>query len=176
MGLPPGLSPGLEETVYFLPEGEATSFGSYMVQLSVDRETGRLTIERLVGVDDAGTIINPLLLQGQIHGSLAQGLGQALWENLAYGEDGQLLAGSLMDYALPTAAGMPDFELDHTVTPTPFNPLGAKGVGEAGSIGAPPAVVNAVLDALADHGVSQLDMPLTPERIWRVLRGRGGRP
>ena len=176
MGLPAGETPGLEESVYFLPEGEATSFGSYLVQVAIDRETGRLALERLVGVDDAGTIINPLLLQGQIHGSLAQGLGQALSEHLAYGPDGQLLTASLLDYALPVATGLPAFELDHTVTPTPYNPLGAKGVGEAGSIGAPPAVVNAVLDALAEHGLTQLDMPLTPERIWRALQGRGGQP
>lgn len=173
VGLPPGVAPGLEETVFFLPEGEATSFGAYLVQAAIDPDTGRVKIERLVSVDDVGTVINPTLLEGQIHGSLAQGLGQALLENLAYDAAGQLLAGSLLDYAMPTAAQMPKFELDSTVTPTPHNLLGAKGAGEAGCIGAPPAVVNAVLDALSALDISSLDMPLTPEKIWRAIRDSG---
>ena len=172
MGLPPGVAPGLEETVFFLPKGEAVSFGAYLVMVSLDPDTGRIRIERLVAVDDCGTVINPRLFEGQVHGSLAQGLGQALLEDLRYGPDGQLLAGSLLDYAVPTARQMPPFELARTVTPSPHNLLGAKGVGEAGCIGGPPAVVNAVLDALAPLGVRQIDMPLTAERVWRALHGR----
>jgi aerobic carbon-monoxide dehydrogenase large subunit len=170
MGLPAGVAPGLEETVFFLPKGEAVSFGAYLAVVSVDRETGRVRVERLAAVDDCGTVINPLLFEGQVHGSIAQGLGQALLEDLRYGEDGQLLTGSLLDYALPTAATMPPLELGRTVTPSPHNALGAKGVGEAGCIGGPPSVVNAVVDALAELGVRQIDMPLTAERVWTAIR------
>jgi aerobic carbon-monoxide dehydrogenase large subunit len=169
LGLPPGLQPGLEETVFFAPKGEAVSFGAYLAQVAIERDTGRLTVERLVAVDDCGTVVNPLLLEGQVHGSLAQGVGQALWEQLAYDLDGQLLASSLMDYTVPTARQLPVFELDRTITLSPHNPLGAKGVGEAGCIGAPPALVNATIDALAPLGVTHLDMPLRPEKIWRAL-------
>jgi len=137
-------------------------------------DTGEVSVKRFIGVDDVGTVINPLLLEGQLHGGIAQGIAQALWEEIVYDDAGQLLSGSLMDYAAPKADLLPDFELDRTVTPTPVNPLGAKGVGEAGCVGAPQAVVNAVVDALAPFGVTHIDMPLRPEKLW-VLIHQGGR-
>jgi carbon-monoxide dehydrogenase large subunit len=122
-------------------------------------------------VDDVGTVLSPLLLEGQLHGGIAQGLGQVLWEEVIHDESGQCLTGTLMDYAVPVAADLPPFELDGTVTPTPVNPLGAKGVGEAGTVGAPPALMNAVLDALRPLGVRELAMPLRPARVWAAFRG-----
>jgi carbon-monoxide dehydrogenase large subunit len=136
----------------------------------VDRETGRIALTDLVWVDDGGVIVNPLLAEGQLHGGLAQGWGQVLLEDLAYDASGQLLAGSLMDYAVPRADDVPLPRILKTETPSPRNPLGAKGIGEAGCIAIPPAVVNAVVDALAPHGVRHLDMPLTAEKVWRALR------
>ena len=140
----------------------------------MDPSTGQVVPERLYYVDDAGTVVNPLLADGQIAGGIAQGVGEALLERIVYDADGQMLSGSLMDYALPRADDVPDVRLDRMSTPSPFNTLGAKGVGEAGTIGAPPAIVNAVLDALASLGVEHLDMPLTPERVWRAIREAGG--
>lgn len=169
--LPPGETPGLEATVFFQPDGEVWSFGSVVAVVRVERETGRIALETLVWVDDAGTIVNPLLAEGQLHGGFAQGFGQVFLEQLVYDEQGQLLTGSLMDYALPRADDLPVPVLAKTVTPSPRNPLGAKGIGEAGPIGIPPALVNAVVDALAPFGVRHLDMPLTPEKIWRALGG-----
>jgi carbon-monoxide dehydrogenase large subunit len=169
--LPAGETPGLEASVYFQPEGEVWSFGCIVCALSIETETGRPVIERLVWVDDAGTVINPLLAEGQLHGSLAQGLGQALLEAIVYDGDGQLLSGTLMDYAIPRADDVPPVTIEKMHTPSPRNPLGAKGLGEAGCIGIPPAVVNAAVDALAPFGVTHLDMPLTPARLWAALRG-----
>ncbi len=168
--LPQGDTPGLEASVYFQPEAEVWTFGAIVCAVRIEAETGRLFIERLVWVDDAGTVINPLLAEGQLHGSLAQGLGQALFEAIVYDRDGQLLTGSLMDYAIPRADEVPPVLIEKTCTPSPLNPLGAKGVGEAGCIGMPPAVVNAVVDALAPLGITHLDMPLTPARLWAALR------
>jgi len=168
--LPAGDTPGLEASVYFQPDTEVWTFGAIVCALRVEAETGRLVIERLVWVDDAGTVINPLLAEGQLHGSLAQGLGQALQEAIVYDRDGQLVTGTLMDYALPRADEVPYVIIEKTCTPSPRNPLGAKGVGEAGCIGMPPAVVNAAVDALSPFGVTHLDMPLTPARIWSALR------
>ncbi len=173
--LPAGETPGLEASTYFQPEGEVWSFGSIVCALSIERETGRLVIERLVWVDDAGTIINPLLAEGQLHGSLAQAIGQALSEAIVYDRDGQLLSGTLMDYAVPRADEVPHVEIEKMHTPSPRNPLGAKGLGEAGCIGIPPAVVNAAVDALAPFGVTHLDMPLTPARLWEALRSAPAR-
>ena len=170
-GLPAGDTPGLEATTYFQPEAEVWTFGAVVCGVRIEAETGCLVIERLVWVDDAGTVINPLLAEGQLHGSLAQGLGQTLLEQIVYDADGQLLTGTLMDYALPRADEVPQVQIEKTCTPSPLNPLGAKGVGEAGCIGIPPAVVNAAVDALAPFGVSHLDMPLTPSRLWEALRG-----
>jgi carbon-monoxide dehydrogenase large subunit len=175
-GLPAGDTPGLEATTYFQPEAEVWTFGAIVCALSIEAETGRLGIERLVWVDDAGTVINPLLAEGQLHGSLAQGLGQVLLEAIVYDREGQLLTGTLMDYAIPRADEVPHVAIEKTCTPSPLNPLGAKGVGEAGCIGIPPAVVNAAVDALAPFGVTRLEMPLTPARLWEALRGaRAGR-
>ena len=170
--LPAGETPGLEASTYFQPEGEAWSFGCIVCALSIDAETGALTIERLLWVDDAGTVINPLLAEGQLHGSLAQGIGQTLIEAIVYDADGQLLTGSLMDYAIPRADEVPPVQIEKMHTPSPRNPLGAKGLGEAGCIGVPPAVVNAAVDALTPYGVTHLDMPLTPARLWAAIRSR----
>ena len=168
--LPQGDTPGLEATTYFQPDTEVWTFGAIVCSIRIEVETGRLVIERLVWVDDAGTIINPLLAEGQLHGSLAQGLGQALLEAIVYDVDGQLLTGTLMDYAIPRADEVPHVLIEKTCTPSPRNPLGAKGVGEAGCIGIPPAVVNAAVDALAPLGITHLDMPLTPARLWAAVR------
>lgn len=141
--------------------------------MSVDHLTGKVELERIHYVDDPGAVVNPLLVDGQIAGGIAQGIGEALLERVVYDRNGQILTGSLMDYALPRADDMPTLRLDRVCTPSSFNTLGAKGVGEAGTIGAPPAIVNAVLDALAPLGVEHIDMPLTPERVWRAIRAAG---
>jgi carbon-monoxide dehydrogenase large subunit len=172
--LPPGETPGLESSSYFQPDGEAWSYGAMVAAISIERETGRLTVESLVWVDDAGTIINPLLAEGQLHGGLAQGFGQALMEQLVYDERGQLLTGTLMDYAIPRADDVPAVIVEKMHTPSPRNPLGAKGLGEAGCIAVPPAIVNAAVDALTPFGVTHLDMPLTAEKLWRAMRPREG--
>jgi len=168
-GLPTGAEPGLEATRFFSPEGEVWSAGAFVVSVRVDRDTGTVTPERIVWVDDAGTIVNPLLADGQLEGSLAQGWGQVMMEAAVLDRDGHLLSGTLMDYAVPRADDVPHAEIGHAHTPSPRNPLGAKGIGEAGTIGIPPAMVNAVVDALSPFGVTHLDMPLTPEKIWRAL-------
>jgi carbon-monoxide dehydrogenase large subunit len=168
--LPAGETPGLEASTYFQADAEVWSFGSVVCAVSIDPETGRLLVERLVWVDDAGTVINPLLAEGQLHGSLAQGFGQALLEGIVYDRDGQLLTGTLMDYAIPRADDVPAVEIEKMHTPSPRNPLGAKGLGEAGCIAIPPAVVNAAVDALTPYGVAHLDMPLTPARIMAALQ------
>ena len=167
--LPPGDTPGLEATMYFQAEAEVWSYGAVVCLVSIARDTGRLTIEKLVWVDDAGTIINPLLAEGQLLGSLAQGLGQALLEAIVYDGDGQLLTSTLMDYAIPRAEDIPALTIEKMHIATPRNPLGAKGLGEAGCIAIPPALVNAAVDALAPHGVTHVDMPLHPERLWTAL-------
>jgi carbon-monoxide dehydrogenase large subunit len=170
--LPPGETPGLEATTYFDPQGEVWSFGAVVAAVSIERDTGRLIIEKLVWVDDAGTIINPLLAEGQLHGSLAQGIGQTVLERIVYDAEGQLLTGTLMDYAIPRADDVPAVAIEKMHTPSPRNPLGAKGLGEAGCIAIPPAVVNAAVDALAPLGVTHVDMPLTPERLWSAIHRR----
>jgi carbon-monoxide dehydrogenase large subunit len=156
------------ESIYRAP-GEAWSYGCVMVRLAIDGETGKPAIERLVWVDDAGRVISPQLAEGQLVGGLAQGIGQALMERIVYDEHGQLLTGSLMDYALPRAADMPVVELESLTIPATANILGAKGVGEAGTIGVPAALLNAAIDALAPLGVTDLDFPLTAERLWRTI-------
>ncbi|GHO45651.1 xanthine dehydrogenase family protein molybdopterin-binding subunit [Ktedonospora formicarum] len=168
--LAPGIEPGLETTVFFEPDACVFPFGTHICVVEVDRETGEPELTRFVAVDDCGRQLNPMIVQGQIHGGLAQGIGQALWEGVEYDEEGQLLTATLMDYAMPAAVGFPDFELDHTVTPSPVNPLGVKGVGEAGTIGSTPAVAAAVADAL---GVEHIDMPLKPEKLWKIIHQQG---
>lgn len=168
--LPRKMEPGLAATSVFEPANFTFPFGAHICIVEVDPETGKVEIRKYVAVDDCGKVINPLLVDGQIHGGIAQGLGQALLEEVVYDEEGQLLTGSLMDYALPKAEDLPRLELARTETPTPVNPLGAKGVGEAGTIGSTPAIVNAVVDALAPFGVTHIDMPLKPEKIWRLCR------
>lgn len=170
--LPPGMEPGLDVTHFFVPKDRVFPFGTHVCVVEIDRDTGEVAIRRYVAVDDCGNILNPLLVAGQIHGGIVQGLAQALYEGVVYDDDGQLLTGTFMDYAVPAATQVPAFELGHTVTPSPHNPLGAKGVGEAGTIGATPAVVNAILDALAPFGVKELDMPITPMKVWEVMRDR----
>jgi carbon-monoxide dehydrogenase large subunit len=171
-GLPGGLEPGLEATSFFQAPHDAYSFGTCVCAVRIERETGRLAIVHLVLADDCGCHVNPLLVEGQLHGALAQGIGQALMEQMVYDDAGQLLTGSLMDYAVLRADDMPVVTLDGTTTPSPLNPLGAKGVGEAGTIAAPPAIVNAVVDALSPVGVRAVDMPLSPEKVWRLITSR----
>jgi carbon-monoxide dehydrogenase large subunit len=169
--LPAGLEPGLSDEAFFEPTNNTYPFGCHIAVLEIDRETGEPKLLKLVAVDDAGNLINPLIVEGQIHGGLAQGIGQAMFEEAVYGDDGQLLTGSFMDYALPRAADLPRFELHATVTPTPLNPLGAKGVGEAGTLGSTPCIVNAAVDALGEFGVKHIDLMLRPEKLWRIIHG-----
>jgi carbon-monoxide dehydrogenase large subunit len=169
--LPPGTEPGLVATSFWEPANFTFPFGAHVVVTEVDGDTGEVKILRYMAVDDCGKIINPLIVAGQIHGGIAQGIGQAIYERMVYDEQGQLLSGEYTDYALPKAAMMPWIEGHHTETPSPVNPLGVKGVGEAGAIGAPPAIVNSVVDALAHLGVRHLDMPLTPESVWKAMEG-----
>jgi aerobic carbon-monoxide dehydrogenase large subunit len=161
-----GIEPGLETTVFFEPEAAVFPFGTHICVVEVDKDTGEAKITRYVAVDDCGRQLNPMLVAGQIHGGIVQGIGQAMYEEVIYSEDGQLLTATLMHYALPIAKELPSFELDHTVTPTTFNPLGVKGVGEAGTIGSTPAVANAIADAL---GVAHVDMPFKPEKLWKII-------
>ena len=169
--LPPGVDPGLSEEAFFEPANNTYPFGCHISMVEIDRDTGELALLRLVAVDDAGNLINPLIVEGQIHGGLAQGIGQAMIEEVRYGTDGQPLTGSFMDYAIPRAADLPRFELDATVTPTPVNPLGAKGVGEAGTLGSTPCIVSAAVDALSGFGVTHIDMMLRPEKLWQIIHG-----
>jgi carbon-monoxide dehydrogenase large subunit len=164
--LAPGVEPGLESTVFFEPETCLFPFGTHICVVDVDKDTGVAKLRRFIAVDDCGRQINPLLVQGQVHGGIAQGVGQAMFEGVVYGEDGQLLTATLMDYAMPIAPELPSYELDHTVTLATANPLGVKGVGEAGTIGSTPAVANAIADAL---GVAHVDMPFKAEKLWKII-------
>src|SRR6266850_493462 len=168
--LPKGMEPGLAADSQFEPSNFTFPFGTHICVVEVEPQTGRIEIKKYIAVDDCGKVINPLLVDGQIQGGIVQGMGQALFEEVIYDENGQLLTGSLMNYALPRAADLPRFNLTRTETPTPVNPLGIKGIGEAGTIGSTPAVVNAVVDALAPFGVIHIDMPLTPQKIWSLCQ------
>lgn len=170
----PGDTPGLEATVFFQAEAETWSFGAAVAVVEIDRDTGVVTLARCTWVDDAGVIINPLLAEGQRQGGIAQGVGQALYEEMAYDESGNPLTATLADYIVPSAADLPSFELLARQTPTPHNPLGVKGIGEAGTIGSTPAVQNAVIDAVSHLGVRHINMPLTPERVWRAIQEATG--
>lgn len=169
--LPPELDPGLEATDYFRPPDLIYPFGAHVAVVEVDLETGAVSIRDYISVDDCGPRISPVIVAGQVHGGLAQGIAQALLEEVVYDEGGQLLSGSLMDYALPRADLFPTFTIGKTETPSPLNPLGVKGIGEAATIGSTPAIVNAVVDALAHLDVRHLDMPLRSEKIWRAIQG-----
>ncbi|HEY8204974.1 MAG TPA: xanthine dehydrogenase family protein molybdopterin-binding subunit [Pyrinomonadaceae bacterium] len=167
--IPPDTEPGLSATYFFEPKNFTFPFGTHICVVEIDKDTGETKIIKYVAVDDCGKVINPLLVDGQVHGGIVQSIGQALYEEVIYDDQGQLVTGELMDYAVPKAAQIPWFETDRTETPSPVNPLGVKGVGEAGTIGATPAIVNAVVDALAPYGVKHLDMPMRPEKIWKII-------
>ncbi len=169
MKLPANTEPGLVATYFWEPTNFTFPFGAHIMVAEVDPGTGAIDIKRYVAIDDCGNLINPLVVDGQVHGGVAQGLGQALWEQAVYDDNAQLVSGEFMDYTMPRAHMMPWIESGHTITPTPVNPLGVKGVGEAGTIGASPAAVSAVVDALSPLGVRHIDMPMTPEKIWRLI-------
>ena len=170
---PPGMEAGLEAVNYYDPPNLTFPFGSYIAVVDIDRGTGEVKIRRFVAVDDCGNIINPMIVEGQIHGGLTMGMAPALLEEISYDEAGNIQGGSFMDYLLPTAMETPRWETDKTVTPSPHHPLGAKGVGESATVGAPPAIANAVVDALAHLGVRHIDIPITPEKVWNILREKG---
>ena len=170
VNLPPDVEPGLEATHFFEPSNFTYPFGAHISIVEVDPETGEIDLQRYVAIDDCGNIINPMLVDGQVHGGIAQGLGQAMYEGAVYDENGQLLTGSFMDYAIPKATQVPRFETEHTTTPSPVNPLGVKGVGEAGTIASSPCLVNAVVDALSPFGITDIDMPMTPNRVWQAIQ------
>jgi carbon-monoxide dehydrogenase large subunit len=170
--LPAGVEPALEASAFYDPANFTFPFGAHVAVVEVDAETGQVELQRYVAVDDCGRVINPLIVDGQVHGGLVQGIAQALCEGAAYSPDGQLLTATMMDYAVPKAHMFPMFATDRTETPSPHNPLGVKGVGETGTIASTPAIVNAVVDALRSYGITHLDMPLTPERIWNAVHGK----
>jgi len=170
--LPPGVEPALEASAFFDPSNFTFPFGTHIAVVEVDAGTGEVELKRYVAVDDCGRVINPLIVDGQVHGGVVQGIAQALCEGAAYSPDGQLLTGSMADYAVPRAHMFPPFETARTETPSPHNPLGVKGVGETGTIASTAAIVNAVVDALRPYGITHLDMPLTPERIWNAIHGK----
>jgi carbon-monoxide dehydrogenase large subunit len=167
---PADMEPGLTHELDFNQGESSFPFGTHIAVVEVDTETGRVELVRHIAVDDCGRILNPLLVAGQQHGGIAQGAAQALYEHVQYDADGNPVTGNLMDYAMPSAAELPSFEASNTETPTPLNPLGAKGIGESGTIGSTPAVQNAVVDALSVFGVRHLDMPCSAERVWQALR------
>ena len=170
--LPAGMEPFFDETAYYDPANCTWPFGTHVAVVEIDRATGVVKLLRYVAVDDVGRKINPMIVDGQIVGGIAQGVGQALWEQAVYSEDGQLLSGSMLDYALPRASRLPRIELDETITPSPVNPLGVKGAGEAGTIASTAAVANAVNDALAPLGIRHLDMPYTAQTVWRAIHAQ----
>ena len=171
---PEGLEPGLEFSSFYDPANFTFPFGAHIAVVEVDTETGVVKLVRYAACDDVGNVVNPMIVDGQVHGGVTHGIGQALMEGAIYDDDGQLINGSYMDYALPRADELPRFETDRTVTPCPHNPLGVKGAGETGTIGATPAVVNAVIDALWPLGVRHLEMPLTPQRVWQAIQSANG--
>ena len=168
--LPAGIEPGLEATSFFDPPNFTYPFGTHAAMVEVDADTGQVTLLRYIAVDDVGNVINPMIVDGQLHGGITQGVAQALWEGAEYDDNAQLLTGSLMNYGVPKAHQLPFFELDRTVTPSPVNPMGVKGVGEAGAIASPAAVANAVMDALSPFGIAHLDMPLTAPKVWQAIQ------
>jgi carbon-monoxide dehydrogenase large subunit len=175
--LPAGVEGGLEAVAVYDPPNLTFPFGAYICVVDIDPGTAQVTVRRFIAVDDCGVRINPMIVDGQIHGGLAEGIGIALMEVITFDEEGNCLNGSFMDYLIPTALECPDFELGETVTPCPHHPLGAKGVGESPNVGSPPAIVNAVIDALHEtHGVDHIDMPCSPARVWDAMQGRAEPP
>jgi carbon-monoxide dehydrogenase large subunit len=172
--MPPGLEPGMEASQFYDPPNFVYPFGAHIAVVEVDAETGKVELKRYIAVDDCGPQINPVIVHGQIHGGIVQGVGQALCEGAVYDENGQLLTGTMMDYAMPRADMFPNFEIDHTVTPSPHHPVGVKGIGETGTIASTPTVYNAVIDALKPFGVEQIEMPLTAPRVWAAIHKNGG--
>jgi carbon-monoxide dehydrogenase large subunit len=170
---PPGMEAGFEATHYYDPPNLTFPSGAYICVVDIDKETGDVKVRRFVAIDDCGHIINPMIVQGQVHGGLTQGLAPALYEELIYDEEGNILNGTFMDYLVPTAVESPNWETGHTITPSPHHPLGAKGVGESPTVGATPAIANAVVDALSHLGVTHLEIPITPPKLWKVLKEKG---
>jgi carbon-monoxide dehydrogenase large subunit len=171
--LPPDLERGLEATAFWEPPNVTFPFSAHIAVVHIDKDTGEVRLVKYVAVDDCGTVINPMLVEGQVHGGIAQGIGQALLEEAVWDDNGQLVTGSFMDYAMPFAEEFPSFTLDRTVTTSPHNPLGAKGIGEMATIASPPTIVSAVVDALSHLGVTHIDMPIKSEKVWRILREKG---
>jgi CO/xanthine dehydrogenase Mo-binding subunit len=171
--LPPEFGAGLEATEFFRPDDEIFPFGTHVAVVEIIPDTGEVKVVRYVSVDDCGVIISPTLVRGQVHGGIAQGLGQALLEEIVYDNAGELITGTLNDYAIPHAIDFPIIETHHTETKTYLNPLGAKGIGEAATIGSTPAIANAVIDALEPWGITHLDVPCTPEKVWRAIQSSG---
>jgi carbon-monoxide dehydrogenase large subunit len=176
LDLPDGVEAGLDAEAVYNPPNLTFPFGAYVCVVDVDPGTAVVKVRRFVAVDDCGTRINPMIIEGQVHGGLTDGVGMALMEHIAFDEDGNCLGGSLMDYLIPTAVEVPDWETDFTVTPSPHHPIGAKGIGESATVGSPPAIVNAICDALAPYGVRHVDMPCTPSRVWDAMRGKAEPP
>src|SRR6201981_2027630 len=171
--IPPGMEPGLEAVDYYDPPNLTFPFGTYVCVVDIDKGTGEIKVRRFVAVDDCGNVINPMIVEGQIHGGLTMGMAPALLEEISYDENGNISGGSFMDYLLPTSMETPSWELDKTITPSPHHPFGAKGVGESATVGAPPAIANAVVDALSHLGVKHIDIPITPEKVWKILKEKG---
>jgi len=170
INIPEDMEPGLTADTFYDPPNFVFPFGAHICVVEVDTETGKTSVRDYFGVDDCGPVINPIIVDGQVHGGIAQGIAQALYEEAIYDEDGMLVTGSMVDYMIPGAPELPNYTLDRTVTPSPTNPMGVKGIGEAGTIGSPPAVINAVIDALAPFGVTHIDMPASPMRVWETIQ------
>jgi carbon-monoxide dehydrogenase large subunit len=172
--MPEGMEPGLEETSFYDPANFTFPNSAHVAQVEIDRNTGEVKVQKYIAVDDVGKVINPLIVDGQIVGGIAQGVGQALWEHGVYNDDGQLLSGSMLDYAMPRADGFPPIETGRNETPSPHNPLGVKGVGEMGTIAGTVTIANAVMDALAPLGIRHLDMPFTAEKLYNAIHAANG--
>jgi carbon-monoxide dehydrogenase large subunit len=174
--MPDDIESNLEAITTYNPTNLTYPYGAYICVVDIDPGTGHVKVRRFIAVDDCGTRINPTIIEGQIHGGLAEGIGIALMELISFDESGNCLNGSFMDYLIPTSMEVPDLELGYTVTPSPHHPIGAKGVGESPTVGSPPAIVNAILDALRPGGVKHIDMPCSPARVWEAMQGRAEPP
>ena len=170
---PQGMEAGFEATHYYDPPNLTFPSGAYICVVDIDKETAEIHVRRFVAIDDCGHIINPMIVQGQVHGGLTQGIAPAMYEELIYDEDGNILNGTLMDYLVPTAVESPHWETGHVVTPSPHHPIGAKGVGESPTVGSPPAIANAIMDALSVYGITHIDIPITPFKVWKAMKEKG---